>query len=251
MSSNSLSVYGSREEVRELAERFRRMLPGGAKMSEGDALALAQIGLAHDLDAFNKEIWLIFNEDTGKSYGIMVGIAGWRKHAQRISPYWGVGGTNGFHRITEPDKLAFYGLKPDTAAIVYEYRFADEKSIEAWSRAVDTIMKATKCSLEQAQKMAGPMPINIGVGIFEPGERSKMKGFQAAMYRAERDALRRRYTIKFIGALPEVAGSEDDEPEVYDTQAQEVEAAAEAQAESKAEKRDAEQILSELGYDRA
>src|SRR5574343_1638627 len=132
----ALVQYGDRSDIRELAERYKRMLPGGAKMSDGDALALAQVGLAHDLDAFNKEIWLIFNEETGKSYGIMVGIAGWRKHAQRISPYWGVGGTNGFHRITDPASLAKYGLKPDTQAIVFEYHFADEKSIESWSRSI-------------------------------------------------------------------------------------------------------------------
>ena len=53
----SLTKFGDREEIRELADRLKMMMPGGVQYTQTEALTLAQIAVAHDLDPFNGEAW--------------------------------------------------------------------------------------------------------------------------------------------------------------------------------------------------
>ena len=88
------------------------------------------------------------------------------------------------------------------------------------------------------------MPVNIGVGIWEPGDRTKMKPYQAAMYRAERDALRRRYQIKFAGQVGNMTVIEDDSEAVDG----EITETVEAESDNTEDARTEAQMLMELGY---
>src|SRR3990172_6566782 len=81
--------FGSRDEIKELADRLVKMMPGGQNYTPSEALTLAQIAVAHDLDPFNGEVWLIKNEETGKVYGALIGLKGHRKHAKKQADYWG------------------------------------------------------------------------------------------------------------------------------------------------------------------
>ena len=66
--------FGSRDEIKELADRLVKLMPGGQNYTPSEALTLAQIAVAHDLDPFNGEVWLIKNEETGKVYGALIGL---------------------------------------------------------------------------------------------------------------------------------------------------------------------------------
>jgi len=79
--NRGLLLYGSREEIRELADRARRFLPNGKNLKDHEALALAQISVAYQLNPFNGEVWYI------PAKGPMVGIKGLRKAARQQSGY--------------------------------------------------------------------------------------------------------------------------------------------------------------------
>jgi hypothetical protein len=186
--------FGSRDEIKELADRLVAMMPGGQNYTKSEALTLAQIAVAHGLDPFNGEVWLIKNEETGKVYGALIGLKGHRKHAKKQADYWGVGNNGGFERITDPAKLKAYGAVE--TSIVYEYKIMDSVTLEAYTRSVGNLIKAG-VPFEAAQKQLGPAPLTLGVGIWTQGDKTKMKPAHCAMFRAEKDALKRRFDVKF------------------------------------------------------
>lgn len=234
----ALPGYGNRDTVRELAERIKMMLPGGTKYTNEEALTLAQIAVAHDLDPFNGEVWLIKNEDTGKVYGALPGLKGLRKHAKKQAVYWGAGANSGFERITDPAEMEKYGAKPGD--ILFIWRFLDTITLNAYSTSLAAMTKAG-IPQDEAQKMLGSYPVNIGIGLFSPGEKTKMKPHQCAMYRAEKDGLRRRFDLNF-GFIPTDTPSELIEAiDVVEVEAEEV-------AVEKEAHRDPDEILAELGY---
>ena len=228
-----LANFGARADVRELSERIKSMLPGGSKYTPDEARTLAQISVAHDLDPFNGECWLLKNQKSGEVLGALIGIKGHRKHAKRQSAYWG-----DFHRITDPTEY-----NAPERAIVYEYHIRDEVTMEAFTRRLESLSKLGY-SLEEAQKMVGKAPVTVGIGIWEPGEKTKMKPVQCAMFRAEKDALKRRFDVKFKieldgGTIPLQTADFEDEPDADEL---------EAEYSDMSEPRDTDEIIAELGY---
>lgn len=228
-----LANFGAREDVKELSERIRSMLPGGAKYTLEEARTLAQISVAHDLDPFNGECWLLKNQKSGEVLGALIGIKGHRKHAKRQSAYWG-----DFHRIVDPTEY-----EAPERAIVFEYHIRDEVTMEAFTKRLEKLIKLG-FSLEEAQKMVGKAPVTVGIGIWEPGEKTKMKPAQCAMFRAEKDALKRRFDVKFKieldgGTIPLQTADFEDEPDADEL---------EAEYSDMAEPRDTDEIIAELGY---
>ncbi len=233
-----LPGYGDRKEVKELADRIKMMLPGGTHYTNEEALTLAQIGIAHNLDPFNGEVWLIKDEEKGKVYGALVGIKGHRKHAKVQANYWG-----DFKRIVDPKDY-----NAPEGAIVFEYIIRDEKTLEGWTKSLASLLKAG-LKLDEATGLIGKAPTTIGLGIWSPGDKTKMKPAQCAMFRAEKDALKRRFDVKFkieIGGqdLLVEPSTEDDERdlEALEGEYEEVEP---TEGE---EPRDDAEILEELGF---
>ncbi len=246
----ALAQYGSRNEIRELANRIRLMLPGGQKYTDAEALTLAQISIAHDLDPFNGECWLIKDEKNGRVYGALIGIKGQRKHAKRQSNYWGQSGNGGFTRITDPKRLEEYGAATDD--VCFEYRISDEATLNSYAGVLERFTRLG-FPLETAQKMAGALPVTIGVGIWKRGEQTKMKPAQCAMFRAEKDALKRRFDVHLRmelpgQSLPLLAAEEEQELSV---EAAEAEYSEKLEHDGKAEEphRDPDEIMAELGFD--
>lgn len=228
-----LANFGARVDIRELAERIQMMMPGGASYTLPEALTLAQIAIAHNLDPFNGEVWLIKNEKTGKVLGALIGIKGHRKHAKVQSTYWG-----DFHRITDPTEY-----NAPERSIVFEYHIRDEMTMEAYTKRLEKLV-AIDMKLDEAQKTVGKAPVTVGIGIWEPGEKTKMKPAQCAMFRAEKDALKRRFDVKFKieldgGTIPLQTADFEDEPDADEL---------EAEYSDMAEPRDTDEIIAELGY---
>jgi hypothetical protein len=220
---SDLALYGNRSDVREFAERLRVTLPGASKLSGGEVTALAQLSVAHNLDPFNGEAWMI------PGSGLMVGIKGLRKAAQRQARAEGGSFWTEIARV-EPEK---YNAPKN--AIVYECYLRDSVTTQAWARSVNALTTAG-IPYKEAIEMLGKAPMKLGIGIASPEERSKMDIHQRARKRAEADAIKQRYQVDFGDQVTIT----DDEPiqDYVETTVTEVTAS-----------RPADVISAELGYD--
>jgi len=218
---NQITLYGNRNEVKDLAERLQATIPGGRKMAPEEAKTLAQIAVAHGLDPFNGEVWVI------PGSGAMVGIKGLRKAARKQAREEGGSYWTEITRV-EPEK---YNAPKD--AVVYECVLRDSVTMQAWSKSINMIT-TSGVPYQDAVAMIGKPPVYIGIGIANQAERSKMEIHQRARKRAEADATKQRYDVDF-GA--EFSADEPDAVEFVDTVVTEV------------APRPAAEIITELGYD--
>lgn len=238
MKPNALSIYGGREDIRELTERLQKMMPGTTKLTPTEALTVAQIAVAHGLDPFAGEVWGLKGENE-KWYGCMIGIKGLRKAAMRqINQEGGVYWIEGPIRV-DPKKYS----APETA-VVYEAILRDTVSTKAYSDSLHGLIAASVPYVE-AVKMLGPAPFWTGVGIATPEEKSKMGIHQRARKRAESDALKQRFSVSMEGisyieggeipadALPTITLISEPEPQAEPEQAARTEG----------------EILEQLGFD--
>lgn len=235
----ALTNFGARAQARELGERLRLTMPNAQAFTDKEALAVAQIALAHDLDPFNGEVWGLKNAE-GKWYGVMVGIKGLRKSANRqavreSTTYWFE------YRKADPKQ---YGQGAD--ATVFEAILRDTVRVQAWSKAVHSLTSVGVPYLEAVQ-MLGPAPFVLGVGIATSGEKSKMRTDARAKKRAEADALKQRFDVEFAGATQ--AQDDIDEGDFMEVPNTEIKIGAKGFEKIATEDIDPDEILEILGYD--
>jgi hypothetical protein len=244
---NQLAVFGTREAIREMAERITKMMPGTVRLTATEALTVAQIAVAHGLDPFNGEVWGLKGEND-KWYGVMIGIKGLRKSARAAAAAEGASYWTEVKRV-EPKA---YGAVE--TAIVYECKVRDSASMTAYGKSLLTLTQAG-IPYKDAIEMIGPAPVWTGVGIATAEERSKLAIHARAMKRAEAAAIRQRYDVSFVGAAY-VEGQEDapdaPAPIADDTVEGEIVQQPEAQPAAPTTRDQAtarqETLLSELGY---
>jgi len=191
--TTALTAFGGRDEIKELGFRLQKMMPSAQSFTADEALAVAQIARAHDLDPFNGEVWGLKSYN-GQWYGVMVGIKGLRKCARRAAI-----AENGSYWIDnhEVDPKTYKVTIKD--AVVYECILRDSVNMQAYGQAVHSLTDSG-IPYEQAVKMVGDAPCVIGVGIADPSEKSKMNLHARAKKRAEADALKQRYDVDFGNA---------------------------------------------------
>ena len=187
-----IELYGTSEEVKAMAQRFRTTLRGGDKLAVNELLALAQISKVTNLNPFIGEVWYI----PGK--GPMIGIAG----ARRL---WNEKNAN-------KDGYSFVNIIPCSA----DEAGATEKDVAAAFRAEAHDSQATgeyqKMFLEtlkamreagaadpfaEAREIVGKKPVWIGYGYSTLSETSRMNKTQLARKRAEADALKKCISVPF------------------------------------------------------
>jgi len=214
--------FGTRNEVKELQARIVQMLPSlmpnSAALNPTEALALAQVALAHGLSPFNNEIYYLKSGD--RNLGVFPGIRGYRKAAHRQIKRDG-----GSYWLSEPlyATPTEYGGEAGDTCVVYELR--DSVTMGEYLRLRGMIMEvnrlpsdilkmakedsATLTSLQEAVNgtalsILGTPPIVRGVGIvkkYEAEGRLKKAGLNPihiAKIRAERAALRLRFDLDLI-----------------------------------------------------
>lgn len=245
-----IEVFGKRDALRELDQRIELMLPG--KLNKNERFALAQGAIAHDLDPFNGEIWIIPNR------GLMIGVKGLRKKAREQiknkGNFW-----IDFRVIDNIDERKT--LQIADGSLAFEARLFDTENVLTYTGLVERMLKAGM-PWEVVKGMLGDKPYTSGIGEFKRGESTKMTPVQCAMKRAEADALKRRFDVPFGLAVadatdedtPQFAGTwELDGSEVieHDADAKEYTAAA-YHADIKAwgfTKEQSDAMLSEAGGD--
>jgi len=183
---SKIAAWGDRNEIREIARRVQLMAPGAKKLSEEEALALAQGAVAHGLDPFNGEIWYI------PGSGLMAGIKGLRKAAreQLKGNYWCE-----FNQITDPDVMAQLDIPRD--ALAFECVLRDSETITAYSESFKR-MNEQNVPIDVILDVLGSRPYTTGYGYVESGEKSRMTPIQLARKRAEADAIKRRFDLPFV-----------------------------------------------------
>lgn len=182
--ASALDVYGSGDDIKTLARRIKLCLPGGDKLQEHDALALAQLSVAYGLNPFNGEVWIIVDK-SGASRGTMVGIKGLRKAARRQGNYWPV-----FSVLGREEKKEI-GI-PDNA-IAYRCLIYRTDLLRQSAEAIDLMRKA---GMVNAHEIYAYKPAE-GIGYATPGEFSKMKDDQRARKRSEAEALKVAFDLPF------------------------------------------------------
>lgn len=190
--------YGERSEIRELVDRMRAGLPNALAVPDSGIRALATAAYAHDLDPWNGEIWVIYNENKGET-SLMAGVKGLRKAAKRQLE-------ERHHYYLDftpilPEEYPQYGLDtPDQygrlveLAEICHLRRGD--ACEQYSKTLRQIFDMCG-SFETAREMLGPMPVYVGIGVVRKGEKSKMERCQLVKKRAESDALKRAFDLPF------------------------------------------------------
>jgi hypothetical protein len=180
---SALDVYGSGDDIKTLAQRIKLCLPGGAKLSDNQALSLAQLSVAYELNPFNGEVWYI------PERGTMVGIKGLRKSARKQGNYWPT-----FDILGKTDKQAL-GIPEN--AIAYRCNIYRTDLLRQSAEAIDLLRSA---GMVNAWEVYAYKPAE-GIGYCNPGESTKMKPDQAARKRAEADALKVAFDLPFASEV--------------------------------------------------
>ncbi len=190
--TKALAPFASKNEITEMQGRLLEAMPGSRKLEPSQAMALAQIALAHGLDPFTGDIWWI------PGSGAMIGIKGLRKEASRgirkeadeaglaYGSYWGIA-----TRIVDPKTIA-----AGDEDLAYKYELRDTVSIAAHANSLKRYLDM-EMDLDQAIAIVGPAPTVVGYGIYKKGEATKMQPTEAALKRAEAHALKQRFNVEF------------------------------------------------------
>ena len=125
----TLAGYGSRDTVREMEERILAMIPGAGKYTAGERRALAQLAVAHNLNPFNGELWVI------PGSGTIIGIKGLRKLAHNQIAAVGGNFWVDYQEVTDEEKRKRYRVAPgDLALAIVRTRVWHDADVEVFYR---------------------------------------------------------------------------------------------------------------------
>jgi hypothetical protein len=198
----ALEVYGSRDEIKEFATRLKLMVSGGNKLSDNEAMALAQYSRGNGLNPFIGEAYYM------PGVGPVAGIAGYRKKADEQLDLERKNARSPFSRwnitYSEPEGKeaeSFGEIKPGD--IVVKAAITDTLSSTNWEqRKLGAMVQFIKAGLqakdasEAADALVGECPKWTAVGIVRASENfggDKMSRYERACKRAEKQALKKRF----------------------------------------------------------
>lgn len=201
--------YLESDEIFTLAKRIKVMVPGGNKLQDYEAQALAQVSLVTQLNPFIGEIWYI------PGRGPMIGIKGARrvgndalKRAAGDSAY--------FTANLKPCAGDVAGYKGDIKDLAAAYECVIEDSVS--TKMYQTMFLETVNSLRaggskdpvgEAKEICGLRPQWRGYGYATVSEQSKMNKQALAMKRAESDALKHRFDVPFGASIAAADSAEE------------------------------------------
>lgn len=191
-----IQTYGNTGEIASLSKRIKIMVPGGNKLSDSEAQALAQISLVTKCNPFIGEIWYI------PGRGPMIGIKGARRHGnEQIEE---AGGKDAYWvpdlQVCSAEEAGAGDVKDVAAA--YRCIITDSVSTGKFQKmfvdAVNTFRAAgSPDPVGEAREILGKRPQWVGYGYSTVSEQSKMNKQALAMKRAEAAALKQKFDIPF------------------------------------------------------
>jgi len=194
---SAVAPWADRDDVRELASRLQSMMPGGNKLTQAEALTLAQAAVAHGLDPLNGELWYL-KDRAGRPMGLMAGIKGHRRAAHLQMKQEGGGNYwPEFEELTIDEKPP---LGIPTNALAFRCKIRDTQTLNEYVSQIERLSGAG-LPWEIVSDIVGARPYTEGIGYAMPDEPSRMTRVQLAMKRAEADALKRRFDLPFGSAV--------------------------------------------------
>lgn len=188
-------MFGEKGEIYALANRIKVMVPGGQKLSDNEAMALAQVSTVTKLNPFIGEIWYI----PGK--GPMIGIKGARRLDQESTAKKG---GYSFPRFTvcPPAEAGANEAQVKDCAYAFKCEIEDSASTLAFQKMFTEILASLRESgctdpVGEARQILGSRPVWTGYGFSTRSEESRMNKVQLAQKRAESNALGRRLVLPF------------------------------------------------------
>ena len=192
------------QKTLEMVNQLKLMISNGQRLTDTEAIALANFCVIEGLDPFNQEAHLLKSQD-GKIAGCMVGIKGLRRKAMEQ-----------LHNI-QPAALFTVQFKPITPPtpdieIAVEATLRDTISIQQYSKLrgeVEDMFRQNKpnkmldrADLDEVKQIVGEPPVWKGLGYFYKKERSPYKDakfppMERAQKRAESAAIRARFQINY------------------------------------------------------
>jgi hypothetical protein len=227
-------IFGTRGDLTAYARRIKLMCKGGDKLTEPEALALAQVATVTGLNPFTGEVWYI------PGSGPMIGIAGARRIDQESAKDHG-GYSTPDTQPCPPEEAGATEAEMKDVAAAFKCEITDSTAVLEYQK----MFSATLASLREsgvtdpvpvAREICGPRPKWTGYGYSLKSERSRMSKTQLARKRAEADALKRKIVLPFGAQVAETDASPD-----Y----------VEATAQDVTPKRTEAQNMAELGYEEA
>lgn len=191
-----IQTYGNSDDVYSLARRIKAMVPGGSKLTDSEAQALAQVSLVTQCNPFIGEIWYI------PGRGPMIGIKGARRHGNEeiekaggLGAYW-----TPDLQICTPEEAGAGGVKD--VAFSYRCIITDSVSTTKYQKLFLETVNSLRAAgdpdpVGTAREICGKRPVWVGFGYSTHSEQTKMSKQAAARKRAEADALKQRFDIPF------------------------------------------------------
>ena len=206
--TDTVNALGTRESIHSLGLRIKAMIPGGNRLQDTEAMALAQISLVTGMNPFIGELWYI----PGK--GPMVGIRGARRVADEAIVKEGGSGAYYFLDFIPVSPEEAGALETEDVLHAYKAVLRDSVSARTYLEFLASTIKTLKDAgvedaFGEAKEIMGKKPMWIGYGYSTKGEKTKMNKMRAAQKRAEAMALSQRFSIPF-GAKMAAADSYDD-----------------------------------------
>lgn len=200
-SVTELARLGRKKEIRELSRRLADLSPGGMKLNDQEALALAQYSWSLGANPLVGETWLLKNHKSGQVLGLMPGIRLHRRRAdekdERNKDSRWVEYTN----ISDPDERATFAIPQNAMAI--KARLYRQSTTKAYADAAEKLAGAG-ASWDEIKNVLGTKPYVEGVGILTKSEmdglnrgQNKMPHKQRCEKRAEAHALKQAYHLPF------------------------------------------------------
>lgn len=193
----TINTYGEAVDVLSLAKRIKIMVPGGNKLTDGEAQALAQVSLVTKCNPFIGEIWYI------PGRGPMIGIKGARRHGNESTKE--AGGKDAYWVADlSPCAGEDAGYKGDIKDLAAAYRCVVTDSVSTslhqrmFLEAVNTLRAAGSADpVGEAREIVGKRPQWVEYGFSTVSENSKMNKQALARKRAEAAALKLKFDIPF------------------------------------------------------
>lgn len=192
-----IQSYGQADDVYTLAKRIKVMVPGGNKLQDSEAQALAQVSLVTQCNPFIGEIWYI------PGRGPMIGIKGARRHGNEQTLK--AGGPTAYWvpemKVCTGAEVGYTGKIEDLES-AWCCTITDSVSTGLFQKMfLETVnglrAAGSKDPVGEAREICGKRPEWKGYGFATRSENSKMNKQALAMKRAEADALKKKFDIPF------------------------------------------------------
>ena len=189
-------ILGEYTELQRLAKRIKLMVKDGNRLSDEEALALAQIAHVTQLNPFIGEVWYI----PGK--GPMIGIAGARRVDNERTDARGGYSWPLFTPVSPEEAGATPQDLTDGIAGAFKVEINDSAATAQYQALFVESLKAMRESkvddpFSQAKEICGERPVWVGYGYSTIKEPSRMNKLALAKKRAEADALKKRIVLPF------------------------------------------------------